>query len=253
MMRKILLTLVFVLLPAICFGQGRVYTKKARLADYASQKTRIVLTGNTVIDGILQREVPALWRINPYEFCTEKEYEQSKGKSGYYFLRVVSKSEREDIPGVVCLYLQKGGSTNKESKNAAIDIVQVPVASDPRFISALEIACFPAFIDIVQQYVVEAAASSFVAAAGLSAYPPRPALDKYEVKRIVADPEKAVGMLENYEVQGAVAVIVGPLEQNKDAVYYHMVIGTDNHRLYSYNSWKGASDFTASERKMLTE
>ena len=53
-MKKIcLLLLCLVLLPSICLGQAKIYTKKVRLSDFPTKTTKIVLTGNDLLDSPL--------------------------------------------------------------------------------------------------------------------------------------------------------------------------------------------------------
>ena len=85
-MRKYFLTLLLALLPAALWAQGTIYTKSARLADFPQKTTKIVLSGQQLLDEVLKEEITSRWRISPYEFCTEDEFDALKGVYRYYFL-----------------------------------------------------------------------------------------------------------------------------------------------------------------------
>ena len=54
-MRKYFLTLLLALLPAALWAQGTIYTKSARLADFPQKTTKIVLSGQQLLDEVLAR------------------------------------------------------------------------------------------------------------------------------------------------------------------------------------------------------
>lgn len=254
-MKRKLIIFVLLLLPfAVASGQGKIYTKKTRMASYAEKTTKVVLPGNTVLDAVLMKEIQFLWNITPYEFCSEEEYDNLRNRPEYYFLRVVRISRDDNFQGLLHLALSQGGNSNKESLDAAFDIISIPfAASDEKMLSPLELAVIPAMIDIVQQYVKDAASSVVAATAGLDWYSRNPALRNNGVKLVCQDAVKSVEMLENYCENAAVAFILGPEEYDSKATYYHMVIGTDNHKLYSCHSVKGGAGFSGTELKMFSK
>ena len=84
-----ILLIAIVLIPAICSAQAKVYTKKVKLSDFPTKTTKVVLTGNDMLDNPLKNEVARRWHISPYEFCTIAEYDSIKTSPDYYFLRMV--------------------------------------------------------------------------------------------------------------------------------------------------------------------
>lgn len=250
--KRYLLILMMVLLPALCFGQGKFYTRKMRLEGYFNKTTKVVLPGNVVLDKELQTAVTSQWKATPYEFCTEEEYETLKARPQYFFLRIIEKSRPKDAPGVLFLSLSKGGPDNPQLLDSAFDVIDYPFASPGKIMfSPLELALLTVFLDVAQQYLADASQSVKVADIALGSYGFRPDLRKYGVTRVSTDEDESVEMLETFAPQGAVAVIVGPEEYDSSALYYHMVIGTDNHKLYSVAARKGASDFSAAEMKLF--
>ena len=252
-MKKTITLILVLLLPVLVCGQGKIYTKKTRLSAYVSKTTKVVLPGNTVMDALLLEEIPHLWTLTPYEFCTEEEYDRLREQPGYYFLRFVRVSGEEQTPGLLYLDLSQGGNADRESLDAAFDIIQIPFASsEEKMLTPLEAALVPAMIDIVQQYVIEASSSAVAATAGLSWYHRKPALGNDGILTVSAEAGTAALMLEEGREDAAVAVIVGPREKDRKARYYHMVIGAGNHKLSSCNVVKGGSEFSASELRLFS-
>ena len=105
-MRKYFLTLLLALLPAALWAQGTIYTKSARLADFPQKTTKIVLSGQQLLDEVLKEEITSRWRISPYEFCTEEEFDAFKTVSRYYFLHFEYDDE------FTWMQLYKGGPAN---------------------------------------------------------------------------------------------------------------------------------------------
>lgn len=251
-MRKIGLYITFALalLPSLCFAQGHFYTTKERLQDYGSKITKVVLPGNIVLDRLLQQGVSELWQVTPYEFCTEQEYEALKSKPQYFFLRMVTlqDSGKKDS-GVVCLSLSKGGGKNRESRDAAAHFLNVPVMSSAAMVTALDEACFPAYLSIVQQYIIDGAESERIANVGLLSYSGK--ILKSRHFNISFDERESIAMLQNSTLGGAVAVVVQPSDASSESYYYHYVIGTEDKALYFYSRKKNAPEFTPFELKLL--
>ena len=75
------LTLIILALAAICSftgtdaaAQAKFTTRKEKLSDLMYKTTKVVLTGNELLDESFKEEVIRRWRITPYEFCTFDEF-----------------------------------------------------------------------------------------------------------------------------------------------------------------------------------
>ncbi len=249
---KVYFSVLLVLLPLLCVGQGKFYTTRERLQNYANLTTKVVLPGNLVLDEILLREVSAMWQITPYEFCTEPEYEALKSDPHYFFLRLVMlQDHKAGDSGVVCLSLSKGGGTNVQSRDTAIHLIDLPVASSASVISVLEETCFPAYIAIVQQFIVDAAESERVASMGLAAY--STAIRKARRFNIGFSDGESLRMLQMAEPDGAVAIVIGPPDANEKSWHYHMLIGTSDMKLYYYARKRNSPSFTQMELNYLRQ
>ena len=148
-MRKYFLTLLLALLPAALWAQGNIYTKSARLADFPQKTTKIVLSGQELLDEVLKEEITSRWRISPYEFCTEDEFDALKTLPRYYFLHFEFDDE------FTWMHLYKGGPSSGNPLRTAMEVVGVPIASSENA-TAEELVFLPAFIDMVQESLLQA-------------------------------------------------------------------------------------------------
>ena len=152
--KRFFLTFILALLPLVSNGQAKVYTMKVKLADFPVRTTKVVLGGCPEFSDALRDAVLHYWRLSPYEFCTESEYESLKKDNTLYFLRPV------ETDGTMTLVLTKGGK-EKDSDNLkeGFTIVEMPAGD--------QYGHFDAFIDIIQDFVAAAMESDRIAYAGL--------------------------------------------------------------------------------------
>ena len=240
-MKKIcLLLLCLVLMPCICLGQAKIYTKKVRLSDFPTKTTKIVLTGNDLLDSPLKEEIARRWRISPYEFCEPQEYDGIKKSTDYYFLRMV------DIDGVTSLSLYK----------ESLEVINLPycTAGDP---SGREILFMPAFIDIMQNFVMDSINSdmtgylglrnytkNMLRSNGLRVYVSKEDLNtdfdpKWEQKDIfIVDEDDADDIFLEERQNSLVSYCVKPTPGSKKRSGYVFLIDAQTHKLYYYTSHK---------------
>ena len=116
-MKKIL-TLICAALAALVLGsavasaQAKIETKKYKISDLPNKTVKVVLTGNSFMDGLLREEVRRVWTLSPYEYCTEADFDRLRTSDDYYFLRVVSDLFKNG-DGIDMLTLLKGGTGEK--------------------------------------------------------------------------------------------------------------------------------------------
>lgn len=258
-MKRKALILLLVLLPLLGWGQGKVYTKKARLQNYASKTTKIVLPDNPMLSTVLQSRMAGCWTLTAFEFCTEKEYESLKENQGYFFLRfALVGAEGED--GILTLIFEKGGKAGNQSKEGAFEVVSVPVSSSPAgLITAREEAMIPVLVDVIQQFTIDASNSDRVAYAGLQFYGTSPVKLRernvlfceqdviQETDYPLSSPQEIIDAIEAREPGSAISFAVAP---------FKMIIAADDHRLLWYQKLKStapaAAGFTDSEIKTIT-
>lgn len=169
-MKRLLVFIAAVLLPILGSAQAQINTKKVKIGDFTQKITKVVLTDNMFYDSILQDEIALRWRISPYEFCTLSEFEELKGNDEYYFLLTVNrKFKKETVPGLKYLTLVKGGPKAEKGIGAMLEIVSLPIGSAENP-SGREADFFPAFLDIIQNFTLEAMEKDINGYAGLSNY-----------------------------------------------------------------------------------
>ena len=224
---KHLATLLLLCLPLALEAQGDLYTKSARLADFPQKSTKIVLSGQAVTDAVLREEITSRWRISPYEFCTTEEFDELRGSQRFYFLHIESDDE------FTWLHLTKGGPTTGNPLRTAMEVVSVPIASADD-INADELVFLPAFIDIIQEYLLQAIVSDKVSYRGLRGIVSK---DK-KGKHVCNDAQQGRELFLSGAPNTIVPVVVWGTPVGKHRHYWRMRISTDQHLLYEYKRKK---------------
>lgn len=217
--------LAFLLLPFSSMGQGKVYTKSNRLADFPTKTTKVVLTGQPILDALLKAEFTSRWRISPYEFCDAEEFEKLKSGTLYYFVHFASDDE------FTYMFLSKGGPVGKnvDPLKKAMEVVSIPIsaAGTP---GSDELVYLPAFIDMIQEYVLKAMVSDRVAYSGIKAIVRGNKRGKILCESLVRGRELFLDEAPGY----IVPVIIKPSPDGPCRHQYIMLVSTDNHILYSF-------------------
>lgn len=235
----IIITLLFTWLGAQ--AQGSMYTRKVKLQDFPVRTTKVVAEGSSILAMRFRDEVAARWRISPFEFCSDEDYERLKSDNSLYFLYIGVNE------GVAFMTLRKGGREDDEDNmKKPFEVIKVPIANveDP---SGKELIFMGAFVDIVQMFVEDAMESDNVAYSGLKHYNNR----KLTGKRVYVDPEKVDSLYLNEEPNALLGITIAPTNISFKTNCYKMLISADTHELYYYRKekYKSAKDasFTESE------
>ena len=233
---KYLLLAAMLLMPCLLNGQGQVYTRKAKLEDFSTRTTKIVLTGLPMFDIILKEEVSSRWRISPYEFCSVSEYERFKNRSLYYFMRFAKDDD------FMYLIVSKGGLENGEDPmKLAFDVIKMPIAAADNP-SGQELIYMSAFIDIVQDFLVRAIESDRVAYGGLKSISRKRST---RGKLIYLGEERSTKAFEVAEEDALCGVLLQPADTGRQTYCYKMLIGADDHMLYY---WRKQRIFSSNDR-----
>ena len=161
---KVIALAILLLLPAFANGQGKFYTRKARLEDFTAKTTKVVAIGNSLLELNLRAEVTSRWYLSPYEFCTPDDYEKLKDDSNYYFLRFVAED------GIAFLLLEKGGREDDSDRfKRTFEVIRIPIAS-LGFSSGKDVIYMGAFIEIIQAYTEKAINSDATGYFGLETF-----------------------------------------------------------------------------------
>ena len=164
MIMKRLITLAVLLLGSVSvFAQGRVTTRKHLFADFTDKITKVVMSGNDILDGALRQEVVDLWTVSPFEFCPMAEYETLKKSDNYYFLLVTAgQAKGEEAPMVRFLTLEKGGADKGDNVALRTEVISLPLCpvegGDGR-----ELVFLPALVKGIQEFTLQAMESEKVA------------------------------------------------------------------------------------------
>ena len=145
------------------FAQGKVTTKKYRLADFTDKVTKVVLSGNELLSDAIREEVVAQWTASAYEFCTLEQFEKLKTDPNYYFLIAAeSRFPGEETPGITFLTLVKGDPAAAEGISAMPEIISLPLVAAAGG-SGRELLFAGALVRAVQEFTLEAMESEKVA------------------------------------------------------------------------------------------
>lgn len=247
------------LFSADLFAQAQIYTRKEKLKDITAKTTKVVLTGDEMLDEALKESVAAAWTMSPYEFCTNGEFEKLKTSDKFYFLLVVKGQQRkESEPGIDMLTLVKGGEGASKSINDMLEVVTFPLRSavEP---SGREFVLLPAFLNIIQEHAQSLISSEVKAYSTLSAEDTK----KLAIKRIYFSKDDFAPQVDNKTIESldediiieddeedvdkvfsdgtynaVISYIVAPTEPVNGSVCYKLLIGADNHKLYWYKKHK---------------
>ena len=162
-MKKILLSLLTLVIGLPLFAQGQVSTRKHRLLDFPDKMTKVVLSENEVLSSALRQEVINVWTASTFEFCTLEQFEKLKTSDKYYFLiPVESRFKGEEEPGITLLTLVKGGAEAEKGIGAMHEVVSLPVCATLG-VSERDLVFLGGIVQAIQDYTLEAMKSETVA------------------------------------------------------------------------------------------
>ena len=167
MKRLIAFTALF-LVTASLFAQGKVTTRKHLFADFTDKITKVVMSGNDLLDGALRQEVVDLWTVSPFEFCSPAEYESLKKSDAWYFLLVTAgQAKGEEEPMVRFLTQEKGGAESGDNVALRMEVISLPLCPVEGG-SGRELVFLPALVKGVQDFAVQAMGSEKTAYSGMN-------------------------------------------------------------------------------------
>ena len=218
------LTLLLLVAALPASGQGKMYTRKMRLADFPTKTTKIVLEGNSFLELALREEIAVHWRISPYEFCDMEEYGRIRSSSSYYFLTLAQEE------GLAYLILEKGGKPDeKDQLKKPFEVVRMPIASvdNP---TGRELVFMGAFLDIIQRFTEEAMVSDKVAYAGLES------ANRIHLRgrTVYLDPDAGDEAYLRDEPGALLSITIAPDEPGPKTVCYKILISADTRELLSF-------------------
>jgi hypothetical protein len=166
-MKRLILFFTLLSVSAVLFAQGKVTTRKHLFADFSDKITKVVMSGNDIIDGVLRQEVVDLWTVSPFEFCSPAEYESLKKSDTYYFLLVTAgQAKGEEAPMVRFLTLEKGGAESGDNIPLRTEVISLPLCPVEGG-SGRELVFLPALVKGVQDFAAQAMESEKTAYSGM--------------------------------------------------------------------------------------
>ena len=167
-MKRLTLLTALLCVSAALFAQGKVTTRKHLFADFTDKITKVVMSGNDVLDGALRQEVVDLWTLSPFEFCSMAEYESLKKSDTYYFLLVTAgRAKGEEEPMVRFLTLEKGGADKGDNVALRTEVISLPLCPVEGG-SGRELVFLPALVKGIQDFTAEAMESEKTAYTGMA-------------------------------------------------------------------------------------
>lgn len=256
-MKRIIISFLAAFLSITVWGQAQINTKSVKISDFTQKTTKIVLTGNDFFDASLKDEITAVWHISPYEFCTFEEFGSLKTDDRYYFLLTTKgKFKNEKEAGLQFFTLVKGGAAAEKGINKMLEIVSFPFAAaeEP---SGREHVFLRAFLDIIQNYTLDAMEKDTNAYGGLGLYNidifktenmgivfskddlsceiTQELKDKHFDKDIlVIDENYADTFMTDGQEGILVSYVTAPTNPGSGAYCYKMLIDSGSHRLYYF-------------------
>lgn len=220
--------LAILLLPVSASAEnGKFYTRRVLLEDFTAKVTKIVLSGDVMVDATLREEAKLRWNLSPYEFCTVREYDELKENINYYFIHFVQSD------GVVFLSLDKGGKKeDPDIKKQSLEVVAIPI-SDAGSPIMENLVYMPAFLSIIQDFVEGAMSSDGKAYSGLAYYNSKDLFGK----KVCLDSDKAA----EYFLAGKQGMLAGILvkpSSGAGSYCYRMLISCDTQELFYFRKSK---------------
>ena len=167
-MKRLITLLALLFVSATLLAQGKVTTRKHLFADFSDKITKVVMSGNDVLDGALRQEVVDLWTLSPFEFCSLAEYESLKKSDTYYFLLVTAgRAKGEEEAMVRFLTLEKGGADKGDNIALRTEVISLPLCPVEGS-SGRELVFLPALVKGVQDFMAEAMESEKTAYSGIA-------------------------------------------------------------------------------------
>lgn len=249
-MKKYYLSIVLALISVASSAQARLETKKFKISDICERTLEVVLTGNEMLDAVFREEMPNVWNISPYEFCTLDQFEARKKSKEYYFLMITdSVFGKQDEAGIKSLTVFKGDPSAGEGTEGLYRITTIPFCSaeggDGR-----ENAFLPALVDILQSQIMEILDKEFnlgdmvkVKASNSLAVWPKPVLiadndiaipvdERMRERMVIADEDTVDEAMRNRDSQYLVAYSVASSSVSRHSVCFTMIIDAQTHELY---------------------
>lgn len=252
-----------ILAPTGLFGQAQITTRREKIKDFTSKTTKVVMSGDEILDEALREAVTTSWSLSPYEFCSKDEFNALKTNAGHYFLLVVKGQEKKEYePGIDLLTLVKGGPEAAKGINEMLEVVSFPLRS-AQLPSGRELAVLPAIIKVMQDLTKTMTSSEMKAYSSLNSYNKNlgkiknrqlyiPAEDiapqvdgktlgKLDQDIFITDEDEVDGILARGAYNAVVSFVVAPADPVDGSVCYKMLFTADTQELLYFKKHRISS------------
>ncbi len=252
-----------ILAPTGLFGQVQITTRREKIKDFTSKTTKVVMSGDEILDEALREAVTTSWSLSPYEFCSKDEFNALKTNAGHYFLLVVKGQEKKEYePGIDLLTLVKGGPEAAKGINEMLEVVSFPLRS-AQLPSGRELAVLPAIIKVMQDLTKTMTSSEMKAYSSLNSYNKNlgkiknrqlyiPAEDiapqvdgktlgKLDQDIFITDEDEVDGILARGAYNAVVSFVVAPADPVDGSVCYKMLFTADTQELLYFKKHRISS------------
>jgi len=259
-MRQFTLLFISLFVFSLATAQKPIKDAKNNFKNFGAKTTKVVLSDEGILDAYIRDAVKKEWKISPYEFCTPQEYDYIKEDTTYFFLiRTDGIFGNEYEPSLEYLSLIKGGPEFRKGLFMSAELISLPLQAKNDESGEI-IPFIPAYLNIIQDYIMRVQKSVLIAFAGntvlgdLSGINGRTMLfnaediafttKKDEVKWIFRGRAEVVGLdvIENamteYSPDVAVGLVISPKEGHNGGYCYKLIIDPAESKLFYFKKKK---------------
>jgi len=241
---------------------------KNNYRNFSNKKTMVVSNASDFTDLALMDAVKSGWKISEFEFCSTQQFEKMRRDTMFYFLlRVEGRFRKEGEASIEYLTLVKGGPASDKGISKMQEIVSLPLQAVGDETGKVFVF-FPAFIDIIQEHILNVSEDILKAYVGNSFYSNRIEeqgskviiFDKAEIgysvteedieelfhgKAILSDAAAAEEAMQKAAPQTIVSLAISPSEPKNGSYSYKMLIDAQSNRMVFFRRHKISSRLPA--------
>jgi hypothetical protein len=234
---------------------------KNNYRNFSNKKTMVVSNASDFTDLALMDAVKSGWKISEFEFCSTQQFEKMRRDTMFYFLlRVEGKFRKEGEASIEYLTLVKGGPASDKGISKMQEIVSLPLQAVGDETGKVFVF-FPAFIDIIQEHILNVSEDILKAYVGNSFYSNRIEeygssviiFDQAEIgypvteedieelfagKAILADAAAAEEAMQKAAPQTIVSLAISPSEPKNGSYSYKMLIDAQTNKMVFFRRHK---------------
>jgi hypothetical protein len=258
---KSLITFVSAFLITVISSGQTLFPSKEDIKQFAASKTCIVLEQDqmSVYNGYIKKAVKEFWKITPYEFIDENEFNIRRTDPKYSFILLTQTNFERDKSNAVYNFLNllQGKNVTKLGEMAEICAIPLSFASEDDFEYGYKLGAILSFIQkhaqmisedpdltgrrylkFYNKFIPEVAGKNILVrqedlSPEISTINRIKALYKNRIEIVTED--DIVKAIENKTPNTLILHKVGPVGDKKSGYCFNMLIGTDDSNMYYYH------------------